>query len=418
MSRSHLKRSAAVVAGATVAAVALAACGGSGSTASGGSKGDIKVAQISSISGGYPFGDTVKGTQSYFNMVNAQGGINGRKVAFQSGDDKGQASEASQLARKFVLQNGVTAFVGSTSLADCDANKNFYTSKGVAVIGGGTEPSCFNQPNWMAVNSGPYIGHMVQWNYLFNTIKPTSVCEIEQNDSTSIKPYDTLRAAFKQQNPNAKFTAITYTNDASQNPTPAVTAAKQKGCDVITLSTVAPNMVAFRKAEKSVGLDATLVNLGSGYDTTVPATLGALGEAGALGPKDKGVFVGAELADVNADVPQIKAMMAQFDKDSTPANFWSEIGWLSAAVFADGLKQNKAPNADLGTAKGVLAELKAMSPYDSGFAVSPLAFGPDSTHQPNTGAQMLEIKDGKWAVSPGQNDGDFMKVSALPALDS
>ena len=414
----------AAFAGLAVAALALSACSSSasGGTSGGGggssSGGTIKVGQISTISGGYPFGDTVKGTQSYFNMINKQGGVNGKKISFEYGDDKGQASEAAQLARKFVLQDHDVAMVGNTSLADCNANKGFYQAQHVAVIGGGTEPTCFAQPNWTPVNSGPYVGHIVLWDYLFNVIKPKSVCEIEQNDPTSIPYYDQIRKWFQSTHPSAKFTEITYTNDATQNPTPAVTAAKQKGCDTVELSTVAPNAVAFVKAAKSVGLDATFISLGSVYDASVPASLGKLGEPGALGPNDKGFFVGAELAKIDSTNPNVTEMVKQFKTDKTPADFWSEIGWLSAKVFVDGLKQNKASGADVTTAAGALAELKAMSPINTGFAATPLTFGPGSSHSPNKGAQELVIKGGKWIIAPNQNDGDYTKVPNLPAPTS
>ena len=230
------------------------------------------------------------------------------------------------------------------------------------MIGGGTEPLCFSQANWDPVNAGPYYGKVVQWQYTFDVLKPTTVCEIEQNDPTSIPYYNQLRTWFESQNPGvaAKFKEITYTNDATQNPTPAVAHAKALGCNLVELSTVAPNMVAFVKAAKAVGLDATFITLGSGYDTSVPGTLGALGDPGALGPNDKGVFVGAELAAVNSTNPKVQLMANTFKADGVPANFWSEIGWVSAATFVAALKQG-ASHYDITTASGVLQALQHMS---------------------------------------------------------
>ena len=372
----------------------------------------IRVAQITTISGGFPFGDVVAGSQSYFNMINAQGGINGHMVEFLSGDDKGQAGEAAQLARKFVLQDGVVAFIGNTSLADCDTNRAFYEAQGIGVIGGGTQTSCFGQPNWMPVNTGPYLGHLANWEYLFNVIKPTSVCAIEQNDATSQPTYEAMFEWYAAQNPDATFTMITYTNDASQNPTPAVTAALQAGCDAVTLSTVAPNAVAFMRAAEAVGLDATFMSLGSVYDASVPEALGPLGEPGGLGPVSQGFFVGAELAELGSAAPQVQEMLAQLNTDGVAANFWSQIGWLSAKVFVEALRQS--PDADLTTSAGVLAALQAMEPFDSGFAATPMVFGPGDSHAPNQGVQMLMIKDGAWTIAPGQNAGEYTAIPAIP----
>jgi branched-chain amino acid transport system substrate-binding protein len=408
------------VAGLAVLCLGLAACASSsgGSSAGGGSASTIKVGQITTISGGYPFGDTVKGTQSYFNMVNAHGGVNGHKITLVSGDDKGQPSQAASLARQFALQDHVVAMVGNTSLIDCITNKGFYQAEHIGVIGGGTQPLCFSQPNWDPVNAGPYVGHVVLWDYMFNVLRPSSVCEIEQNDSSSIAPYNALRAWYEQGHPGVKthFTQITYTNDATVNPTPAVTAAKQKGCDMIELSTVAPNAVAFIKAAKSVGYNGSFICLGSCYDASVPGTLGSLGEPGALGPKDKGFFVGAELAKVDSSNPNVQQMVQQFKADGTPANFWSEIGWVSGMVFVKGLEQKKG--ADVTTSAGVLAALKAMHPVNTGFAATPLTFGPGSAHSPNKGSQMILIKGGKWVIAPNQNAGQFMTVPPLPTLPS
>jgi len=424
--RSIMRRSLTFVAAAAIA-LAASACASSSSSSSGGSSGGaasgsapIKVAQITTISGGYPFGAVVPGTQAYFKMINAQGGVDGHQIQFVYGDDKGTASQAAELARLYVLQDHVVAMVGNTSLADCNTNASFYTAQSIAVIGGGTEPLCFSQPNWYPVNAGPYYGKVVQWQYTSRVLKPTTVCEIEQNDPTSIPYYNQLRTWFEAQNPGvaATFKEITYTNDATQNPTPAVAHAKALGCDLVELSTVAPNMVAFIKAAKSVGLDATFITLGSGYDTSVPATLGALGEPGALGPNSKGVFVGAELAAVNSTNPQVQLMAKTFTADGVPANFWSEIGWVSAAMFVAALKEG-ASHYNITTASGVLQALQHMSPYDSGFAANPMQFGTGNSHPGNRGSQMLVIQNGAWVVAPDQNDGDYEVVKTLlPAAKS
>ena len=421
--RRTIVRSAALAAAAVVV-LAASACASSSSgtsaSSSSASTAPIKVAQITTISGGYPFGGVVTGTQAYFKLINSEGGVDGHQIQFLYGDDKGTASQAAELARLYVLQDHVVAMVGNTSLADCNTNEGFYTANDIGVIGGGTEPLCFSQANWDPINAGPYYGKVVQWQYTFDVLKPTSVCEIEQNDPTSIPYYNQLRTWFESQNPGvaAKFTEITYTNDATQNPTPAVAHAKALGCDLIELSTVAPNMVAFVKAAKAVGLDATFICLGSGYDTSVPGTLGALGDPGALGPKDQGVFVGAELAAVNSTNPQVQLMVKTFQADGVPANFWTEIGWVSAATFVTALKEG-ASHYNITTASGVLAALQHMTPYNSGFAATNLDFGPGSSHPGNRGSQMLLIKNGTWVVAPGQNDGSFETVSGLlPAASS
>jgi len=412
--RRRVSRRVSAIAAVAAASLLIAACSSSSSpsgSSSGSATADIKIGQIDSISGGYPFGDAVAGAQSYVAMVNAAGGIHGHKIVFESGDDKGQASEAATLARKFVEQDGDVALIGDSSLPECPTNQGYYTQNKVPIVGTGAQPQCFAQPFFQPVNAGPYIGHEVMWDYTFSQLKPASVCQLEQNDPTSIKYYDQLRAEFVASHPGAKFTEVTYVNDASKDPTPAVTQAKQAGCDLIMLSTVAPNLVAFVKAAKQVGLDATFMCLGSCYDASVPKTLGALGEPGALGPKDQGVFVAAELAPINDPSPDVQAMVAQFKKTNTPADFWSEIGWLSMAEVVNALTANKG-GGDITTSAGVVAALQKMDPYTNGLAATPLIFGTAQSHAPNLGSKMLLIKNGDWTTAPGQGSNGFTIVKA------
>jgi branched-chain amino acid transport system substrate-binding protein len=408
---SRSRRFAAAAAAAAVAALLISGCsGGGGAAGGGGDDATIKVGQISTISGGYPFGDTVKGTESYINALNERGGVNGHQVEFISGDDKGDAAEAAQLARKMVQQDGVVGMVGNTSLVDCQANRAIYEGSNIAVVGGGAQSDCFSQPNWTPVNTGPFVGIWVVWTYVAEQLKPSSMCYIGQNDPTSVDYYNQLAADFEDQ--YGIPISATYTNDASQDPTPAVTNAKSEGCEVVVMTTVAPNYAAFISAAKTVGLDATFICGGSCYDVTLPETLGATGEPGALGANSAGTFVAAELAPIDDPSDGVQEMVAQFEKDGVDANFWSQIGWLSAKVFFEGLEQN-ADN-DVTTAQGVLDGLRAMEPIDTGFAATPLTFGEGDAHAPNLGGRVLLIEGGAFVDAPGQ-DGGWTVIEPLPA---
>ncbi|MFV0375035.1 ABC transporter substrate-binding protein [Microbacterium sp.] len=399
---------------ATLAVAALVATGcagdGGGSGGGGGDASPIKVGQITTISGGYPFGDTVPGTQSYVNWLNDNGGVNGHPVEFVSGDDKGDAAEAAQLARKMVQQDGVVGMVGNTSLVDCQANRAMYEGNNVAVIGGGAVTDCFQQPNWAPVNSGPFVGVWTVWTYVYEQFQPDKACFVGQNDPTSVPYFEQLAADFRAE--YGMNIVLTHTNDASQDPTPAVTNAKSEGCDVVIMTTVAPNFAAFVNTAKSVGLDATFICGGSCYDAGLPETLGANGEPGALGPNSKGVYVAAELAPIDDPNENIQAMLDQFEADGVDANFWSQIGWLSAKVFFEGLAQN--PDADVTTAEGVLDQLRGMEFIDTGFAATPLGFGDGETHAPNLGGRVLVVQDGGFSDAPGQ-DGGWTVIEPLPA---
>ncbi|MFV0375042.1 ABC transporter substrate-binding protein [Microbacterium sp.] len=397
----------------TVAVGVLVLSGCAASSDRDGSEGGgqaVTFAQITTVSGGFPFGDTVKGTQSYINLLNDNGGLNGYRVEFVSGDDKGDAAEAAQLARKFIQQDGVVGMVGNTSIVDCQANRAIYEANDIAVMGGGAQTDCYQQPNWMPITGGPFVGAWIMWTYAVEQLQAEAVCIIGQNDPTSVPYFEQLREAFEAQY-RMQFALATYTNDTTQDPTPAMTNAKSAGCDVIVTSTVAPNFAAMVASAESVGLDATFIDGGSAYDTTLPGTLGSTGEPGALGPDSAGVFVGSQMTPLDDPSAEVREMVDQLDKDGVDANFWSQIGWVSAKLYFDALARR--PDADLTSPSEVLTALREMDPVESDFTGVPIVFGDGDTHSPNLSYKLLTITDGQFVNAPGLDDG-WIVIDPLP----
>ena len=353
------------------------------------------VGHISTLSGGIPFVEVPKGAKAYFDKVNAEGGIDGHKVKFQSFDDKGDPGEAAQLARKLVLQENAVAMVGNTSLTDCDTNKAFYESQKIGVIGLGPQPSCYSQPNWTPINSGPYVSNQILLKFAYDELGAQNVCVVGQNEPTSIPSWKLQIADFEKES-GQKLALVSFANDPTQNPTPHVVKAKRAGCDALILHTVPPNFVAFVKAAKSVGLNASILCLGSAYDESVPESLGKLAEPGALGDKSKGLFVSSEFAPWTTDDPALTEMKSGLDAAGVPLNFWSQGGWLTAEMFVNGVKGKL--DGDV-SRDSVLKALQDMEPFETPQAGSPLVFGPDDKHSPNLSARMVTIKGGEWATA-------------------
>jgi ABC-type branched-subunit amino acid transport system substrate-binding protein len=79
---------------------------------------EIRFGNVSTLSGPIPnFGRTgVNGVRAYFNMVNAEGGVCGRRLTLVGADDRLQA--AANRAEHEKLSNQVLGFVGSTTVTD------------------------------------------------------------------------------------------------------------------------------------------------------------------------------------------------------------------------------------------------------------------------------------------------------------
>src|SRR5258706_16029491 len=53
-------------------------------------------------------------------------------------------------------QDKVLGLVGNTSIIDCSVNNAYYKAQGYFAIIAGVDQACFTNPNFSAVNMGPY----------------------------------------------------------------------------------------------------------------------------------------------------------------------------------------------------------------------------------------------------------------------
>ena len=77
---------------------------------------DFVVGQSLDLSGLSNVGkDFSNGARTYFDSVNARGGVQGRKISFVQLDDSGRAAEAKANTQKLLRENGVDVMLGSTT---------------------------------------------------------------------------------------------------------------------------------------------------------------------------------------------------------------------------------------------------------------------------------------------------------------
>lgn len=113
----------------------LAGCG-SGSGGSSDSKGEIVIASANPMSGDVAqYGDTkVKGIQIAIDEVNAKGGIGGRKVRLEVGDDAGNPKEGANLAQKLASNSSISAVIGHWNSSVTLAAIPIYDKAGLPAI--------------------------------------------------------------------------------------------------------------------------------------------------------------------------------------------------------------------------------------------------------------------------------------------
>jgi len=179
-----------------VALVALvgAGCGRDSGGSGGGSDPGITNKQVT-LGGSYPFSGPAsayrtiaEGAKAYFDMVNAKGGVNGRKIKFVTLDDAYEPPRAVQNARRLIQQDKVFALFNTLGTANNAAIMKSVNQQKVPQLFVATGASMFGSD----VKQSPYT---TGW-------QPDYV--------TEAKVYvDYL----KKQKPNAKV-AVLYQNDA------------------------------------------------------------------------------------------------------------------------------------------------------------------------------------------------------------
>jgi len=116
----------------------------------------IKLGALATFIPGVDFTWIPKMAAIYFDCVNENGGIYGHPIDYSFDEEDADPATAASLATKLVETDKVVGIVGSTSLIECDVNGQYYVDHNYYPIIAGVAQGCFTNPNFSAVNMGPY----------------------------------------------------------------------------------------------------------------------------------------------------------------------------------------------------------------------------------------------------------------------
>lgn len=131
------------------------------------------------------WGNIVRGTDAYFEMINEEGGIHGRNIRFVYRDDGYEPPRTVSAVRQMVQNEGVFAFVGGVGTAPGMAVKEFITERNipwVSPVTGSTRFAYPPQENIFAMYPLYSKEAAVQVNYAIDEMGAENVAIIYQND--------------------------------------------------------------------------------------------------------------------------------------------------------------------------------------------------------------------------------------------
>ncbi|WP_442792004.1 ABC transporter substrate-binding protein [Micromonospora sp. NBC_01796] len=215
-------------------------------------------------------------TKAYFDYVNANGGVHGRKITYKIMDDGYNPANTQQVVRQLVLQDKVFAVVNGLGTPTHTGVLDFLKTNRVPDLFVASGSRSWDQPEKYPSTFGYNTDYTVEGKILANYIKTNlagqKVCFLGQDDDFG---RDSLAGVEKILGAGTVAAKQTYVT-SNTNVAPQIGAFKAAGCQVVVLATV-PGFTAL-----SIGTAARLAfkpqwivsNVGADYDT-LAKSLGA-----------------------------------------------------------------------------------------------------------------------------------------------
>ena len=335
----------------------------------------IQIGAIVGKTGPEDFSSSARAADAYFKCVNANGGINGRPIAYTVQDDTWNPEVAAQAASKLVKDTKVVAMAGSSSFVECGANNNLYAAEGVASVSGvGVPRACFFGKNYISFNQGPRQSTLGAAQYIVETNKLKSLtCVAPGIPGFGDWVCGGVEAYGKANNIPVK-TVIFDPGQLDGNAIALqISAAKSEG---VVLGMPRGMMLPILTAAEQQDLGKT-IKWGlptSAYHADMPKAVGKYWHNKLV------VHMELEPMDtVGADTQNWKAVMDKFGDKKDPRDTFSQAGYLSARVVTDALLTIKG-NVDRKSAYTAITNTKK---WKTDMMCSPWYFGNGERHQPN-----------------------------------
>ena len=407
MSRRRRGGFATVVTALAALCVGLAACGNASSTASSGGNGapgvtstEIDVGSIANVTGplSSDFAPIVNGVQAYFSMVNAEGGVDGRKLKLaDQEDDQGSGTTDLSSAQKLVEQDHVFAIVGVGT--PFFGGAKYLAQQGVPTFGYAVSTDYQDRPTLFA-DYGSVLcfpcgapGDA----YLAQQLGAQSIAVIAYGVPQSAAACQAAATGMKNFGLNVSYTDFAFGYGA--DPTADVLQMKSHNVDLMFTCLDVTGNVAFARAIIQNGITMKQVWF-NGYDRGTLKSYGSI---------MNGVYLGLQHVPfesvLSGQYPGLTTYIKEMQKYQ-PAFTYNETaldGWVAADQFVTGLRQvgKKAL-----TQKSLVAAINSETAYNGGGLTTPVNWKTGHTEPTPPFCQaVVEVQNGAFVpafVNNGQ----------------
>jgi branched-chain amino acid transport system substrate-binding protein len=318
----------------------------------------ITVGSISDISSPIPglFKGAKVGTQAYFNYINSQGGVNGRKLILDARDSAFSSGTVASEAQSIAAND--FAFVGGYSLLDGSEQSAIDANK-VPMIAQTLTPSLSADPNLYSaiptVNGGAGNGFF-KW---FKSQNPAAVKAVGFIGSNAAASAVASEQVYRNLTYNLGYNWV-YSRDAGYTETsflPDMIKMKSSGVKMVLEITEGPTEISSMAQEmKQQGLNVPLVTGAGTYSKAFDP-----GSAG------NGTLLFTSTALYMGEDAKVIPAVGTFDKwvtktDPNPTlDLFTLDGWINAQLFVQALR-NAGTNP---TRASLVAQLNTVDSFNA-----------------------------------------------------
>ncbi|MEY2476142.1 MAG: hypothetical protein QOG87_1457 [Actinomycetota bacterium] len=374
---------------AAAAKNAVPAGGNGGATDVGVTANSLTVGNVSILTGPVPglFAGAVNGTDAFLAYQNSQGGVYGRKLKLQAGDDQFDCGQNRGLHEAYMSK--VFAFVGSFSLFDNCAAQVLNANPTVPDVHNALSLDAQKLPNNFSaqpIRQGSATGHL---QYFKNKV-PAAISK----SASLIGDVQSARDSWVGAKAAAESLGYAFEYERIFAPTETdftadIIQMRNEGVRFLFLLAVDVKAAArILKAAQSQGWKPDAVALGaSAYDPQLVPLAGKEALEGVYMFLPTAMYLGEDRS-ANKEVDLFLTWLKKTHPGANP-DLFTAYGWASARLFVQAL-QAAGPKA---TRAGVLAALKNVTEFDGNGL---LAKGNPAAEQPPHCYILVRIADGKF----------------------
>ncbi len=326
--------------------------------------------------------DMNNGASAYFDAINAQGGVHGRRIVLKKRDDGYEADRAAKNTREFIETDNVFALFGYVGTPTSNAALPIFTQAGVPFIAPFTGANSLREPfNRNIVNlrasydneTEKLVEHLV-------TTSVTKIAVFHQNDAYGNAGLAGVKRAMGKR--NLPVVAIATVERNSTDVQAAMTTLMAARPDAIVQVSAYASSASLIKEMRRAGYGGQFLNV---------SFVGSKALADALGKDGAGVIVSQVVPfPWGASTPVQREYAQSMRVAGMTPNFGTMEGFLAAKMFVEALRRaGPAPSRDK-----LIAAFDTMRDHDlGGFKLN---FGPNDHNGSHFVEMTIVTSDGRF----------------------